>query len=536
MAKYRSSTDFSQIYAGNHQGYAIGIENYCFVASEVTAGTFVAGSIPTQGTSTSDATASIDISAGTASSFKVAVDGGVAVTAVIPSLLSLDTGVEIAAAVELAANTALAAGGQDGRVWCEFVSGNTSYVIYSQKCGATSAVVVTDATSNNVAAVLKLGVANAGTEVVGAAAATNPFLWMTSAGFKRTQDFDISKHRTGRQPSGVIRKKIMVEGDLETYVNLATGGSATVDNALSLLLEACFGKKTVGVSSISYDNTQAPSKYLSFHQSNNIFARSINGAYPKNWTLSLPGDGPATMKMSMKARDAKECSIAQVNGAVNASGTIILNAGEAGRFEATARVMAVMADGKTVVAGADGSLTVTSIDTVTHTVVVGSAVTLDDNSFLVPWMPQVFGYTGTDNPATDLTGSLSLDGGSTTIEQITSVEIGFDAKVEDLDGFYGSDGNRGFVVGDQAEITVKVEFLLSSDMYAYLMKAKRYEQFSIKAVVGAAAGRRIEISCPHVQVNSPAIEIPENGSIKVSLEGRALQASGLNDAITLTFL
>lgn len=533
MAKFRSIFNFATQYASVKQGYAIGIENFIFLKEETTPGTFNPPSIGTQGKSLGGDTApSEDISAGTDDSLQVSVDGGSAVTATITSLTGLNTGDLIAAALETAINTALAAGGQDSRVWVQW---NTDhYEVYSQKLGTSSAVVITDATSNNLADDLELGSGNGGTETAGTSG--TDFLFMTKAGLSYAQDFEPSAHRTGRQPTNIIRKKKVVEGELEMYVNMATGSSPTLDSPVALLLESIFGRKTeVAGTSIAFDMADPSSKYFSILQCNNVFSRAVNGGYAKSMTLNLPGDGEAMMTIPLKGRDSKEMSIAQIDGAVSASASVAVNTGEGGGIEANARVMVVDPDGRTVVAGADGSLTISSVTG--DDIVLSAAVSVDDDGFLVPWSPQVFGTTGTDNPVVGLEGAVSFDGGSTTIEQIRSVEITVDPKLEDLDNYYGADGNRGYVVGDRADIMVNVELNLSADQFRRIIGAKAINTFSMKIVLGPSSGRRLEITCPYVRFKPVSPEIPDAGTVPVTFEGQAFQsATGAYDAITFRYL
>jgi len=531
--KHRSIFNFATQYASVKQGYSIGIENFVFVKEESTPGTFSPPSIGTQGKSTGgDDSPSEDISAGTDDSIRIAVDGGAVVAATIASLTGLDTGAKIAAALETAINTALAAAGQDARVWCEFATDH--YVVHSQKVGTSSTVVITDATSNNLADNLELGLLNGGSESAG----TNgtDFLFCTKAGLSYSQDFEPSMHRTGRQPTNIIKKKKMVEGELEMYVNMATGSSPTLDNPVALILEGIFGRKTeVAGTSISFDMADPSSKYFSIMQCNNVFSRAVNGGYAKSMTLNLPGDGEALMTIPLKGRDSKECSIAQVDGAVSASPNVTVNAGEQGGFEAEARVMVVSPDGRTVLAGADGTLSVSSI--AGSVLALSSAVSCPDDSFVAPWSPQVFGTVGTDNPVVGLEGSVSFDGGSTTVEQIRSVEITVDPKLEDLDNYYGADGNRGYVVGDRADIMVNVELNLSADQFRRIIGSKALNVFAMKIILGPAGGRRLEISCPYVRFKPVSPEIPDSGTVPVTFEGQAFQsATGAYDAIVFRYL
>lgn len=529
--KVRSNLDFAGQYGSYKQGVGTSTDNFLHVKEETTAGTFRAPSIGTQGSSISAAAPSSDISAGTADSLKAAVDGNAAVTATIASLVGLDTGAEIAAALETAINAALLAAGYDARVWAEFAGG--LYKIYSQKTGTASAVVITAADANDLTTDLKLGLVALGTEAAGTAGAD--FLLMTKASMKVAQPFEMSPHKSGRQASSTIKKKISADGDVECLFNLSTGALA-IDTAVALLLETILGRKTVSGAAITFDAGQAPNKYFTAVQGSNIFGRSFNGGYGKSLTMSFPGDGEAKFTVPVKFRNGLYASIGKINGAVNNSANVILENGESPRFDVDARVMVVDADGRTVLYGADGSLKVNSRTDAAHTLVLSGAVTVGDNGFVVPFMPHVFDQVAIDNPVTGLQGSVSLDGGSTTIEEIRSAEVVFDPKVEDLDKFYGSSTNMGRVVSDRAEIKVKVELTMSASQMHRIVQSKEFLALGVKIVLGPADGRRVEITLPKVLFSVPPMELPDSGSVVATLEGVCLQsASGRLDAISIAY-
>lgn len=534
MVKFRSSLDFAQAYASNKQGIGTGIENFVHIAEEVTPGTFVPPSIGTQGSSTSAATPSTDISGSSNRNGRISVDGGAVLAFGLSVVTGLDTGPEIAAALESAINTAMSTAGRDTRVWVDFTGG--LYVIKSQKTGSASAVVITNGVSLDLMTELKLGTGNSGTEAVGTAGGA--FLKSTKAGLKMNQPFEMSEHKSGRQASNIIKKKKVAEGDIETYLNVPTSGNPAVDTPLSLMLEGVLGKKTViGSTEIKFDSSQAPSKYMSFMQGNNAFGRAFNGGYQKKLTISLPGDGEAKMSFSAKARDGKYASIAKFNGAVSGDDDVIVVTGQSKRYNVGARVMVVAPDGRTVTAGADGSLTVLSRVDASHSVKLSTTITADDLSYLVPWLPHVFDQSGTDNPVTGLEGTISFDGGSTAVEEIRSAEIDFDHKVTDFDDFYGADGNRGFVVGDKAEINLKVEVLVSASQAQKIVQAIEFESFNMKLVLGPAAGLRWQFVLPKVYFMVPDVEIPDNGPVVMSLEGKAVQTSdGALDAFSMSLV
>lgn len=533
MSKYRSSEDFAAMYASNKQGIATAIENYVHLKSETTPGTFVTPSIGTQGSSTSDSSPSTDISGGSDTNLRINVDGA-GVVAVTLATAGKTSGALIAAELESKINTALSTAGYDARVWVEFTGG--LYVVHSQKVGTTSAVVITNGASANVADDLKLGVANSGTEAVGTWG--GDFLLITKASLKVEQPFEKSEHRSGRQTTNIIKKKKVAEGELELYLNVGTGGSPTIDTPLSTVLAGLLGKRTdTGSTEIKFDASQTPAGYYSIVQGNNAFNRCFNGVYGKSLSIKLPGDGEAKLTIPVKARDGIYAGIAQVNGAVSASTTVIVNNTESKRFDTNARVMVIDPDGRTIVAGADGSLYVASRTDGSHILTMSAAVTVSDDGFVVPWLPHTLDQHATDNPVTGLQGTVSFDGGATTVEEIRNVEFTFDPKVEDQDNWFGFDTNKGFVVGDKADIMVKIEMLVSASQLSRIVQSREFATAAVQVTLGSASGRRYRFDCPQVYFKVPPVEIGANGSVVMSLEGIATQtAAGQLDAFAMRLL
>jgi hypothetical protein len=531
MAKYRSSQNFATAYASSKQGIAIGIENFVHLKKETVAGTFNPPSIGTQGKSTSAALPSVDISLETDTDFRVSVDGStLIVVTLVPA--GKTSGALIAAHLETQINTALSTAGYDGRVWAEFTGG--LYIIHSQKTGPSSSVVISDALLLNIADVLKLGVANLGVEVVGTGGGN--FLFMTKAGLKVSQPFEMSAHRTGRQASNIIKKKIVAEGDIEMYVNMdTTGPTPDIDTPVEDILENILGRKTSTSGLIKFDAGDPPTSFLSLLQGNNTFARAFNGGYAKSLKISLPGDGEAKITVPFKCRDGKYASLSQLNGAIVSSTAVITNALEANRFDNGCRVMMVDIDGRTVTHGYAGDLTFTRTGDNGGT--LSAAVSVADESYMVPWTPHNFDQVGIDNPVTGLSGTVSLDGGLSDIEEIRSVEISFDPKVEDQDNYYGADGNRGRVVGGRAEITVDIDVMLSVSQAQHITEAKRFVAKSVIVKLGDPTGRHARFVFPNVQFMVPDVELPDEGSVPLKLSGKCLQSviGGL-DAFSMEYV
>lgn len=111
---------------------------------------------------------SINISGGTDTSFKIQADSETSASTVTLTVAGLNSGALIAAAMQ-AAIRALGGAYTSVTVSYEGAPVTDYYLITSGTTGNTSAIIITNATSNNVADNLKIGVANGGTSTAGTA-------------------------------------------------------------------------------------------------------------------------------------------------------------------------------------------------------------------------------------------------------------------------------------------------------------------------------------------------------------------------------
>jgi len=535
MSKFRSKADYAQIYSGDKQGFNLGIDGAIFLKTENTPRVFQAPSIGTQGSSISAVSADTDISGGTDTSFKIAVDGG-AVVDVVLVLTGLTTGVAIAAALESKINAALLAAGQDARVWASFNAGGPDqYTIYSQSTGTTSSVVVTPALSNNVADDLLLGLANSGVEAAG----TNDtdFLLYTTGGPTFSQPIESNAHRSGRYHSGIVKQKKVVEWGITTYVNMSGTAGDSIDSAVRLLWKNLLGTETVSSGSAIRYRQGLPNFYFSMVRVSTIFAEYFSGLYTKEMTLTFPGDGPATCEWSGMGAKRLIAGIAKTNGAVAASANVILDSGLTERYDVGAPVMAVDDDGRTIVAGQDGSLTISSITAVSHTLGLSAAITLDDNSYIVPWNPGAVQQTGRDSIYTDLEGSFKLQSARPGI-CATNIVLSFNNDHVDRDNCFGSDGNDGFIAGNRLTASLSVTFDLNSEEnFAEVVQSSKFLGFAPEIILGSGSGRRLKITAPKWLPAVPALEVPDSGSTPITMEGDLYQSvPGAADPFLIEFL
>jgi len=529
--KYRSKVDYSQIYNGDKQGYNLGLDGAIFLRKEATPRTFQAPRIGTQGSSTSDATPSTDISASSNVNGKVSVDGG-AVVNFATTNAGKTSGVLIAAELELKINAALLAAGQDGRVWVEFSGG--LYVIHSQFTGTTSAVVITAGSTLDVTAELKLGVANAGIEAVG----TNDqdFLLYTTGGPTFNQPIESNMHRSSRFHSGIVKSKKVAEFDIQTYVNMSGLAGDSIDTAVRLLWEQLLGTETTLASTYIKYTQGLPAFYFSTVRVSTIFGEYYTGSYVRECSLEFPGDGPATAGWTGKAEKRVIAGLAKVNGAVSGVAAVVVENGQTDRYDEGAPVMVVDTDGRTILHGADGTLTVSSITELTHTLTLSGAVTVGDNGFIAPWHPGAVQQTARDNIYTDLVGSFKLRASGSEID-VSSVTISFNNDHVDLDSYFGRDANAGFVAGNRLTMSMSVTFDLSNENFSEVVQTSKFEGFDPELILGnASSGRYLKITAPKWIPSVPSIDVPENGTTPVTLEGNFYESSpGAKDPVSVEF-
>ena len=536
MAKYRSKINFAEILNSNNEGFNLGIDGQAFVRKEAIERTFNAPRVGTQGSSIGDIAASTDISAGSDTDFDIAVDGG-AVQTVTLTVAGLNTGALIAAEMETKINAALAAAGLDTRVWVQFDGGDDHYEIYSQATGLSSSVVVTDASANNVADDLKIGVANGGTEAVG----TNDqdFLLYTTGGSTFEQPVESNPHRSERYHVGIIKQKKIVNFDIDTMINMEGNAGESIDNAVRLMLESYFGQEDVVAStSISYQQS-VPNFTFSMVKASTIFAEYFTGCYVRDFTMTVPGDAPGTFKFVGLGSDGAIAGIGQVDGAVVSSASVVLQSSpykHINRFTAGARVMVVDTDGRTILAGHDGSLVVNSVTEATDTMVLSASIDVDDLGYIVFWHPGAVQSTAIDNVYTDLEGSMKLTSSGVEVCATNIVLTGNNDHVDRINCF-GTDTNQGFVPGNRNTMTLEVTLDLSNNNMGDLVKAREFGGFDPELIIGSITDRYLKLTAPKWIPSVPPVELPENGTTPYTFSGILYQsAAGERDPILLEFL
>lgn len=375
--------------------------------------------------------------------------------------------------------------------------------------------------------------------------AATDFLYHTGGSVNFSQPIEDSPHKSGRHKTGVIKGKTATAWTLTTLFNIDTSlgakGVAEIDPAIALLFEAMFGTKDVTGGSPVFTSLTPPSKTFTLFEIGDIFSKQSVGCFVESCNMTFPGDGRAQMEWAGQAKTAHLVGIGK-SVTLNAGNTVTVAAGEGRRFPVGAKVMIV------------DHLNVKSADTPAGSArtvmdVTGEVVTLDgavladaDGSgvgapvYLCYYEPEAI--SGINDPQTGLVGSFAVAGES-YINCVRSIGINCTNNAEIHANCFGEEGLGGplFSNGGKLNVEVTAEVNLSKDLVGFINDERKFEGQDLTLILGDAAGRHLEIELPKVVFSVSEVNVPETGTIPVTLTGAAEQTVlDLADEITISFL
>lgn len=210
------------------------------------------------GTSTSDASPSTNLSAGTDLDFMISVDGDEAELVQLTAV-NCNTGSNIATEMQ----TKIQALGDNKATVTVAYSGGV-YVITSGTKGTASAVVITDAAENNCADNLKIGVDNGGTEAEGTGDAAN-----IAEATAEEVAAAITDKATG-WAAVAVGDKVRILSDTEGIdSSLVVNASSTADTVLGITGSG-YGGQGMG-----YETDMADDEYVAVATLNNVATASL---------------------------------------------------------------------------------------------------------------------------------------------------------------------------------------------------------------------------------------------------------------------
>ncbi len=300
-------------------------------------------------------------------------------------------------------------------------------------------------------------------------------------------------------------------------------GTAGTPPDYHLLLKHAFGSYTNNASTSDvYTPLKDPSGLsLALYRQLEGIQEGVYGAVVQNATFNWSGDGFSTVAFSGIAKDMSWAGTDQTNGTGSGATTLVVDKGDMyGKYG----VVDINGDGSAVLISAvsGNNLTIPSD-------------TWGDNEAVAPYMPTA---TLAGDPLYGTAGSLSLDGGSSTISHVSgslALATGIDLYARD----FGTSTPTAVTLPQRRSVSGNFSFLVEDNgNYETLRgKAANATAQDVQLNIGTTSGSICRIECPKAELSASPIS-GGTGLIEMSLSFTALTSttSATEDEVTVTYL
>jgi hypothetical protein len=371
------------------------------------------------------------------------------------------------------------------------------------------------------------------------------FFTLGGGSIEFSQPFESSPHRSGRHHTNIIKKKKECSFGFSSFFNIDTSlgaaSTAEIDPAMRVLFKSLLGKEDT-VSGLKYTAT-VPNLTFSLYECGDKFARQARGGFVMGGNMQFPGDGEASVEWSGNAKDALYLGIGKSVTNNTGGNTVTLAAGDGDLFRQAigGLVMIIEANGTTRSTDTPNG-TPRSIVSVTGDIVLLSGATLADADGSGVSAPVYLAYyepataTAINDPQTGLVGTASIASIGSVCARSIGINIQNDHEL--VNYCYGHDALDApfYVPGSRLTAEVTMELNLNKELLKFFNRVQGFEAQVVEVVLGAAAGRRLDIDMPKVFFPVPSFALPDTGSIPVTFTGNAYQtALEAEDEISVHF-
>lgn len=307
-----------------------------------------------------------------------------------------------------------------------------------------------------------------------------------------------------------------------SFVNRPSGTAGTPPD-YHLILKHAFGTYTNNASTSDvYTLLKDPSALsLSLYRQLEGIQEGVYGAVVQNLTLNWSGDGFATIAASGTAKDMLWAGTDETDGTGSSSTTLTVNKGNMyGQY------------GVIEIDGGGSAIQITAVSGNDLTIASSS---WGDAEVVSPFLPAA---TLAGDPLYGTAGSLSFDGGSTTISHISgslSMATGIDLYSRD----FGTSTPTAVTLPQRRSVTGNFTFLVEDNgNYAFLRgEAANATAQDIQLNIGTTSGSICRIECPKAELSASPIS-GGAGLIEMGVSFTALTSttSQAEDEVTLTYL
>jgi len=367
---------------------------------------------------------------------------------------------------------------------------------------------------------------------------------LNGASVNFSQPIESSPHKSGRHHTSVIKQKTTTSWALPTFFNinslLGAAGVAEIDPAMRVLWKSLMGKEDTSGGSPVYTAGTPPDITFSIFENGDLWAKQAPGCFVDSGNATFPGDGQSQVEWAGMAKTSLLVGISKSITA-NAANVVTVAATEGTRFPVGSLVMIVKADGVTRATDTPTGSPRTVVSATSTTVTLSGAVLSDSDGSATPVYLCYYEPTtavAINDPQTGLVGSITIAGLSSA-DCVRSASLNMVNNHEPQDFCFGEEGLGGrlFTPGGRFTAELSLELNLNHELVEFLNRQKDFTGENITIILGAAAGRHVQVVVPKVIFPVPEIAVPDTGTIPVTFTGNAYQtALDAADEVTVSFL
>ena len=290
------------------------------------------------------------------------------------------------------------------------------------------------------------------------------------------------------------------------------------------LLKHAFGTETVAAwMSVTYTLLKDPSALsLSIYRKLADVLDGVYGAVITGLTLNWSGDDFATWSIEGIGKEFLSAGKDAADGAGSSSSSLTVDDGD---FYDKYGIIKIGSEDNS---GAGIQITAVSGNVLT----LESTFSWSDNDVTEAFVPT---GTFTGSPVYGTTGSLSWDGGSSTVQHIggsVSLQTGIGLHERE----YGTSTPNSVTLPSDRQVTCNMSMLLEDTEWDKQGEFRKRTAQDIHAVIGTTAGSILTIDMPRAEIDPAGVDA-STGMVEVSVSGQALTSttSATEDELQLIF-
>lgn len=328
--------------------------------------------------------------------------------------------------------------------------------------------------------------------------------------------------RTTRSLIERITGKGVVDWDVEAY--LIPSGTAGTPPDLTDLFEMAMGTytNTPGTSdAYTLSDSQTCLTASIIRHMNDVLMEATAGSWVETMEISATGGDEPKVKFAGGAMTHIHTGTSTLNGSMS-SDQMIVQTADGWNFE----------DGSVVQIDADdnsGAGYEVTLDTSRPTFTIEASVTEGSGDAVVPYTPD---ETTTGSPINGITGSFTHNSDTLAVTAFTVTlangikPLGDEAQVQ-----FVSD-----IIPGYRTVTGTMSVRARKDWIIHHADRKGFGQVALTVVLGSTAGAICTVSCPQIEVDFSAIEVPEAEEAVITLPFTALSSTATaKDELAVTF-